>query len=39
MLDGVEVTEKERAKAHHLLVGIVGKGKKTKTKGKTAGGV
>ncbi|TFK70382.1 hypothetical protein BDN72DRAFT_795336 [Pluteus cervinus] len=30
MLDGVEVTEKEKAKAHHLLVGILGKGKKAK---------
>ncbi|KAF9463003.1 hypothetical protein BDZ94DRAFT_1259849 [Collybia nuda] len=28
MLDGVEVTEKERRKAHHLLQGILGKGKK-----------
>ncbi|KAF8073655.1 hypothetical protein FPV67DRAFT_1409515 [Lyophyllum atratum] len=30
MLDGVEVTEKERAKADHLLVGILSKGKKGK---------
>jgi hypothetical protein len=36
MVDGVEVTEKERAKAHHLLQGILGKGKKSKMKGKTA---
>lgn len=33
MLDGVEVSEKERAKAHHLLQGILGKGKKGKGKG------
>ncbi|RDB17895.1 Septation initiation network scaffold protein cdc11 [Hypsizygus marmoreus] len=30
LLDGVEVTEKERQKAHHLLVGILGKGRKGK---------
>jgi len=35
MLDGVEVTEKERAKADHLLVGILSQGKKWKGKGKT----
>jgi hypothetical protein len=34
MLDGVEVTEKERRKAQDLLVGM---GKKPKGKGKTAG--
>ncbi|KAF8895303.1 hypothetical protein BD779DRAFT_1797151 [Infundibulicybe gibba] len=33
MLDGVEVSEKERVKAHQLLVGIVGRGKKAKGKG------
>ncbi|GLB38287.1 putative leucine-rich repeats, outliers [Lyophyllum shimeji] len=33
MLDGVEVTEKERAKADHLLAGILSKGKKWKGKG------
>lgn len=32
MLDGVEVSEKEREKAHQLLVGILGKGKKFKGK-------
>lgn len=32
VLDGVEVTEKEKAKAHHLLVGILGKGRKMKEK-------
>jgi hypothetical protein len=30
MLDGVEVSEKERLKAHNLLQGIMGKGKKPK---------
>lgn len=29
MVDGVEVTEKERVKAQHLLVGMLGKGKRT----------
>lgn len=28
MLDGVEVTEKERRKAHHLLQGILSKGRR-----------
>lgn len=32
MLDGVEVSEKERVKAHHLLVGILGKTRKSKGK-------
>lgn len=35
MLDGVEVSEKERAKANQLLQGIMGKGK---IKGRRAGG-
>lgn len=32
MLDGVEVSEKERVKAHHLLLGIFSKGRKSKAK-------
>jgi len=36
MLDGVEVSEKERTKANQLLQGILGKGK---IKGRRAGGM
>lgn len=38
MLDGVEVTEKERIKANHLLQGILSKQQKTITKGRGKSG-
>jgi len=37
MLDGVDVSEKERTKAHHLLQGISGKRKLTHTAGRRGG--